>query len=195
MRPAGRIVFKLNGLTDPAVIDSLYGASMAGVPIDLIVRGLCSIRPGVPGLSETITIRSVVGQFLEHSRIYRFGGGARWSNDDWSGAEPDETDGTDGRPPLRIYIGSSDLMRRNLDRRIEVLTPVRDRKLVARLLEVLDLALADDTNSWELGPDGWRRVPTVRSLSLQEQLKELAVARVRRRRDIETRAQPSAPGG
>ena len=82
----------------------------------------------------------------------------------------------------------------DLDRRIEVLTPVRDRKLVARLLEVLDLALADDTNSWELGPDGWRRVPTVRSLSLQEQLKEMAVARVRRRRDIELRVQPTAPG-
>jgi polyphosphate kinase len=194
--PAGRIVFKLNGLTDPAVIDSLYGASMAGVPIDLIVRGLCSIRPGIPGLSETIKIRSVVGQFLEHSRIYRFGGGAPWSNEDpWSTAEHAGMDETGGHPPLRIYMGSSDLMRRNLDRRIEVLTPVSDRKLVARLLEVLDLALADDTNSWELGGgDHWHRVPTVRSLSLQEQLKEMAVARVRRRRDIELRVQPTAPG-
>jgi len=194
--PAGRIVFKLNGLTDPAVIDSLYRASMARVPIDLIVRGLCSIRPGIPGLSETIKVRSVVGQFLEHSRIYRFGGSASWSNDDaWSDDEHGAMREDEGRPPLRIYIGSSDLMRRNLDRRIEVLTPVRDRKLVARLLEVLDLALTDDTNSWELGAgDQWYRVPTTRSVSLQGQLKELAVGRVRRRRDIETRAQPAAPG-
>jgi polyphosphate kinase len=193
---AGRIVLKLNGLTDPAVIDALYGASMAGVPIDLVVRGLCSIRPGVPGLSETIRVRSVVGQFLEHSRIFRFGGapgagqpnaegddagapGEAWSDEEtWS-----------GHPPLRVYIGSSDLMRRNLDRRIEVMAPVRDRRLVARLLEVLDLALADDTNSWELGTEGWRRVPTLRSISLQEQLKELALRRTRRRREIETRTQ------
>ncbi len=193
--PAGRIVFKLNGLTDPAVIDSLYRASMARVPIDLIVRGLCSIRPGIPGLSETIKIRSVVGQFLEHSRIYRFGGSASWSNDDaWSDDEHGAMREDEDRPPLRVYIGSSDLMRRNLDRRIEVLTPVRDRKLVARLLEVLDLALSDDTNSWELEVgDRWYRVPTTRSVSLQGQLKELALGRVRRRRDIETRAQPAAP--
>ena len=198
---SGRIVFKLNGLTDPAVIDSLYGASMAGVPIDLIVRGLCSIRAGIEGLSENIRVRSVVGEFLEHSRIYRFGGGGEWSNDDawsgdgaWSSAEGAAIAVAPEGPPLRIYIGSSDLMRRNLDRRIEVLAPVHDRKLVARLLEVLDLSLADDTNSWELGPDGrWCRVPTTRSLSIQAQLKELALGRVRRRRDIETRAQPAAP--
>ncbi|MGH9007433.1 MAG: polyphosphate kinase 1, partial [Acidimicrobiales bacterium] len=191
---AGRIVLKLNGLTDPAVIDALYGASMAGVPIDLVVRGLCSIRAGIPGLSETIRIRSVVGQFLEHSRIYRFGGpapsadGAAWQEDGWASGFGDDV----ARPPMRIYIGSSDLMRRNLDRRIEVLTPVHDRKLVARLVEVLDLALADDTNAWALGADDrWSRVPTVRSISLQERLKELAMERARRRRDIETRAHPT----
>jgi polyphosphate kinase len=196
---AGRIVLKLNGLTDPAVIDALYGASMAGVPIDLVVRGLCSIRPGVPGLSESIRVRSVVGQFLEHSRIFRFGGGpdARYrgtdgeepafGEDSWSTERFDE--GWSVHPPLRVYIGSSDLMRRNLDRRIEVMAPVSDRRLVARLLEVLDLALADDTNSWELVDDAWRRVPTVRSLSLQEQLKELALGRARRRREIEARTQ------
>jgi polyphosphate kinase len=196
--PRGRIVFKLNGLTDPAVIDALYGASMAGVPIQLIVRGLCSIRAGVPGLSETITVRSIVGEFLEHSRIYRFGGSVRFDDGEWHG--DDEWPLTDPWPgeesattPLRIYIGSSDLMRRNLDRRVEVLAPVHDRKLVARLLEILELALADDTNSWELGPDGvWRRVPTVRSINLQERLKELAMERARRRRNIETRAQPVA---
>src|SRR5579875_44802 len=183
---AGRIVLKLNGLTDPAVIDALYGASMAGVPIDLVVRGLCSIRPGVPGLSETIRVRSVVGQFLEHSRIYRFGGPAAGA-DGWGEAA------LDGRTPLRLYIGSSDLMRRNLDRRIEVLAPVRDRRLVARLLEVLELALADDTNAWELVDDHWHRVPTTRSISLQERLKELALARARRRRDLDVRAQ-ATPG-
>ena len=187
--PSGRIVFKLNGLTDPAVIDSLYGASMAGVPIDLIIRGLCCIRAGVPGLSETIKVRSVVGQFLEHSRIFQFGGGdGHSSEDDRNMTESDQ------RPPLRILIGSSDLMRRNLDRRIEVLAPVRDRKLIERLLEVLDLVLDDDTNSWELGLDGtWHRVPTTRSLNLQERLKELALGRARRRRDLDTRAQPAAP--
>jgi polyphosphate kinase len=203
--PAGRIVLKLNGLTDPAVIDSLYGASMAGVSIDLIVRGLCSIRAGVPGLSDTIRIRSVVGQFLEHSRIYRFGAADVRTDGDSLGTEETiaphegwsrEFSGTLGedRPPLRIYIGSSDLMRRNLDRRIEVLTPVYDRKLVARLLEVLDLALADDTNAWELDAAGrWWRVPTTHSVSMQERLKELALGRARRRRDIETRAQPAPP--
>jgi polyphosphate kinase len=162
---------------------------MAGVPIDLIIRGLCCIRAGVPGLSETIKVRSVVGQFLEHSRIFQFGGGdGHSSEDDWNMTESDQ------RPPLRILIGSSDLMRRNLDRRIEVLAPVRDRKLIERLLEVLDLVLDDDTNSWELGLDGtWHRVPTTRSLSLQERLKELALGRARRRRDLDTRAQPSAP--
>jgi len=187
--PAGRIVLKLNGLTDPVVIDSLYGASMAGVPIDLIIRGLCCIRAGVPGLSETVRVRSVVGQFLEHSRIFRFGGGdERTDDDDWSLEESDD------RPPLRLFIGSSDLMRRNLDRRIEVLAPVHDRKLVGRLLEVLDLNLRDDTNSWELDADSvWHRVPTVLSLSLQEQLKELALGRARRRRDLDTRAQPVPP--
>jgi polyphosphate kinase len=202
---AGRIVFKLNGLTDPAVIDALYGASMAGVPIDLIIRGLCSIRGGIPGISETIRIRSVVGQFLEHSRIYRFGAAdPRADGDPWVSEEttaPDEGwsrrfSGSLGedRPPMRIYIGSSDLMRRNLDRRIEVLTPVYDRKLVARLMEVLDLALADDTNAWELDADDqWRRVPTTSSVSLQERLKELALGRARRRRDIETRVQPGPP--
>jgi polyphosphate kinase len=186
--PAGRIVLKLNGLTDPLVIDALYGASMAGVPIDLIIRGLCCIRAGVPGLSETVRVRSVVGQFLEHSRIFRFGGGDERTDDDWSLEESDD------RPPLRLFIGSTDLMRRNLDRRIEVLAPVHDRKLVGRLLEVLDLNLRDDTNSWELDADSvWHRVPTVLSLSLQEQLKELALGRARRRRDLDTRAQPVPP--
>ncbi len=105
--------------------------------------GVCCLRPGVPGLSETIRVRSIVGRFLEHSRIYRFGG-------------------SDERP-LTLLLGSADLMERNLDRRIEVLFPVTDVELQARVLEVLDLNLADDTNSWVLGPNGtWSRVPATR---------------------------------
>ena len=171
----GRIVLKLNGLTDPAMIDGLYRASRARVPIDLIVRGLCCLRPGIPELSETIRVRSVVGQFLEHSRILRFGGGDGELVGD---APPDAT----GHPPLRLIIGSADMMERNLDRRIEVLVPVEEPELQARLLEILDLVLADDTNSWSLGADRrWRRVPTVLGLSAQQRLKELALQRARRR--------------
>jgi polyphosphate kinase len=168
--PQGRIVLKLNGLTDPEMIDALYVASAAGVPVDLAVRGLCRLRPGVPELSEHIVVRSIVDQFLEHSRIYRFGG-------------------AEGGPPLRLFTGSADLMERNLDRRIEALVPVRDPELQARLLEILDLVFADDTNAWLLGPDRrWRRVPAVRGLNAQHRLRELAVERARRRREAEARA-------
>jgi polyphosphate kinase len=179
----GRIVLKLNGLTDPAMIDGLYRASRAGVPIDLVVRGLCCLRPGIPELSETIRVRSVVGQFLEHSRIFRFGGAEQGS---------EESEGGSARPPLRLLIGSADMMERNLDRRIEVLVPVADPELQARLLEILDLVLADDTNSWSLGADRrWRRVPTVEGLNAQQRLKELALGRARRRRAPETQGAPA----
>ena len=165
--PRGRITIKVNGLTDPEVIDALYRASGAGVPIDLVVRGVCCLRPGVPGLSETIRVRSIVGRFLEHSRIYRFGGS--------------------GSSSPTLLIGSADLMERNLDRRIEVLTPVADPELQARLLEVLDLNLADDTNAWVLGPNGcWDRVPTTEGISAQHRLQELARDRARRRREADT---------
>ena len=164
--PEGRITIKVNGLTDPDVIDALYRASMAGVPIDLVVRGVCGVRPGVPGLSETIRVRSIVGRFLEHSRIYRFGG------------QHDR--------PLTLLMGSADLMERNLDRRIEVLFPVGDPELQARALEVLDLNLADDMNAWELGSEGtWTRVATVEGVSVQRRLQELARERARRRREPE----------
>jgi polyphosphate kinase len=135
-KPA-RIVMKLNSLVDEVVIDALYAASRAGVPIDLIVRGICGLRPGVKGLSERIRVRSILGRFLEHSRIYRFGE-----------ADDDE-----------IWIGSADMMHRNLDRRVEVLVRVGDPAHRARLRSILQLALADGT-AWELGPDGaWTRLP------------------------------------
>jgi polyphosphate kinase len=173
--PAGRIVLKLNGLTDAAMIDALYRASGAGVEIDLAVRGLCRLRPGIPELSERIRVRSIVGSFLEHSRIYRFGG---------IPADPAAGPGL----PLKIFIGSADLMGRNLDRRVEVVVPVQDPELQARLFEVLDLVFADETNAWELGSDRrWRRVPNRHGVSSQERLKELARERARRRLDTDLR--------
>jgi len=172
---AGRIVMKVNGLTDAAMIDALYRASGAGVQIDLAVRGLCRLRPGIPELSENIRVRSIVGSFLEHSRIYRFGG---------ADVDPAAGPGL----PLKIYIGSADLMGRNLDRRIEVVVPVHDPELQARLFEVLDLVFADDTNAWELGSDRrWRRVPNTHGVNSQDRLKELARERARRQRDSELR--------
>jgi polyphosphate kinase len=124
------IRIKVNGLVDEQVIDALYRASAAGVPVDLVVRGLCSLRAGVPGLSENIRVRSILGRFLEHSRIFHFvGAGEHW-------------------------IGSADMMHRNLDRRVEALVPVTDPRLTAQLDKVLDSATAPSTRSWILQPDG-----------------------------------------
>ncbi|HUC05199.1 MAG TPA: polyphosphate kinase 1 [Acidimicrobiales bacterium] len=173
--PRGRIVLKLNGLTDAAMIDALYRASCAGVPIDLAVRGLCRLRPGIPELSETINVRSIVGTFLEHSRIYRFGG---------TPSDPCAGPGL----PLKLFIGSADLMGRNLDRRVEVVVPVHDPELQSRLFEVLELIFEDETNAWALGPDRkWRRVANMHGRNAQERLKELARERARRRRDPDLR--------
>ena len=129
----GHIVAKMNALVDSEIVEALYAASQAGTRVDLIVRGICCLRPGVRGLSENITVRSLVGRFLEHSRIYRF-----------------------GRPErgFEYYIGSADLMPRNLDRRVEVLLPVADEVAQARLEEILDLCRADDHLAWVLQPDG-----------------------------------------
>jgi len=136
----GRITMKMNSLVDPDMIEELYRASQAGVEIDLIVRGICCLVPGVPGLSETIRVRSIVGRYLEHSRIFRFANGL-----------------ADGQA-LHL-IGSADLMPRNLDRRVEVLTPVVDPDLQARLDEILDVELRDDVLAWALGAGGrWARV-------------------------------------
>jgi polyphosphate kinase len=131
-RPA-RLIFKNNAITDPGTIRCLYVASQAGVPIDLITRGVCCLRPGVPGVSETISVRSIVGRFLEHSRIYYFENG--------------------GNP--EVYIGSADLMERNLDRRVEVLCPIRDADLRHHLRHVvLDALLRDTDRASSLQPDG-----------------------------------------
>ena len=150
----GRIILKVNNLIDQEIIDALYAASQAGAQIDLLIRSMCSLRPGVPGLSERIRVRSIVGQFLEHSRVFSFGNG--------------------GRP--EYYLGSSDLMPRNLDRRVEAVVPVTDSRLRQRLQQILDVSLADDMLAWELGPDGsWRRVPTMRGLNSHNRFKELAI--------------------
>jgi polyphosphate kinase len=136
---AGSITMKINGLTDPGIIDALYRASQRGCQVDLVVRGRCCLRPGVPGLSDRITVRSIVGRYLEHSRIYRFGGG--------------------GGRPLHLYMGSADVMERSLDRRVEVLVPVDDPAIRRRLLGILESAGRDEVNSWLLGADGrWSRV-------------------------------------
>lgn len=174
--PAGRIVWKLNNLVDPGIIDGLYEASQAGVRIDLLVRAICCLRPGVPGLSETIRVRSIVGRWLEHSRVYWFGDGAP----------------ADGSVPEggAFYIGSADMMDRNLDRRVESVVPVESLELQARLREILVTELADDERAWELGPDGsWHRVPIVEGVNAQQRFQELAIARTKRW--VETDPRPS----
>jgi polyphosphate kinase len=153
----GSIVLKMNSLVDADLIDTLYEASQSGVRIDLLVRGICCLRPGVPGLSETIRARSVVGRFLEHSRIYRFGSDARGHD---------------------YLIGSADWMPRNLDRRVEALTPVEDPALQERLSEILQVGLEDDELAWELDPDGaWRKVASTRGVDTHRVLQALAVDR------------------
>jgi polyphosphate kinase len=134
-----RIAMKMNSLVDRRCIRALYEASQAGVPVDLNVRGICCLRPGVPGVSENVRVVSIVGRFLEHSRIFAF--------------ERDTA--------RTVYIGSADLMPRNLDTRVELLAPVRDAALREDLLDTLERCFADDTNAWELCEDGsWaRRTP------------------------------------
>jgi polyphosphate kinase len=137
---SARIAMKMNALVDKRCIQALYRASQAGVDVDLNIRGICCLRPGVEGVSETIRVHSVVGRFLEHSRIYAF-----------------ERNGEQ-----TIYIGSADLMPRNLDTRVELVAPVREEALRSELLDTLERSMADDTNAWTLEPDGsWpRREPS-----------------------------------
>ncbi|MBI2704415.1 MAG: RNA degradosome polyphosphate kinase [Actinobacteria bacterium] len=156
-----RLVFKMNSLVDPDLIDALYEASQSGVSVDLIVRGICCLRPGVPGLSENIRVRSIVGRYLEHSRIYYFGHGAH-----------------DGGPAY--YMGSADLMPRNLDRRIEALAPVLAPELRARLDEIVQTNLGDDSLAWTLDADGnWHKVQGARDVDTHKHLQDLALSRRR----------------
>jgi polyphosphate kinase len=131
-KPSG-IRARMNALTEPGIIEALYAASQADVPIELIVRGACALRPGLPGISETIRVRSLVGRFLEHSRVYWFA--------------------NDGKP--EVFCASADWMERNLVRRVEACFPILDPALATRVVtECLDNYLADNTHAWELRPDG-----------------------------------------
>jgi len=157
-RPGGRIVMKANGLVDLEIIELLYEASQAGASIDLVVRGICCLVPGVPGQSENIRVRSFVGRYLEHSRILRFGDG----------------------PDARYFIGSGDMMPRNLDRRVEALTPVEEPADRERLDEILGVYLSDRVGRWELDAAGkWTRARPRAEVDAQRRLYELAVRRAR----------------
>lgn len=153
-----RIAMKMNSLVDAGCIRALYEASRAGLRVDLNVRGICCLRPGVPGLSENIRVVSIVGRFLEHSRIYAFSRGEE----------------------CRVLMGSADLMPRNLDSRVELVTPVDDPDLKAEMLDVLERCFADNSNAWELAPDGsWTRTvaPEESRRSVQDELRERYAAR------------------
>ena len=134
-----RIQIKCNSMVDEAIIDSLYRASQAGVPVDVVVRGICALRPGVPGLSENIRVRSVLGRFLEHSRVFAF---------------------ENAGEPI-VYIGSADMMHRNLDRRIEALVRVKDPRHIKYLLDMFTVYMSDEFRTWHLSGDGtWKRFDT-----------------------------------
>jgi len=134
--PDARIRFKLNSLVDEQVIDALYRASQAGVPVEVVVRGICALRPSRPGLSDDIHVRSILGRFLEHSRVFHFAAAGEY------------------------WIGSADMMHRNLDRRVEVLLRVADPRLAEKLGEMFDSCLDPATRCWTLHPDGsWEPSP------------------------------------
>jgi polyphosphate kinase len=130
-----RVQIKVNSLVDEQVVDALYRASQAGVPVDVVVRGICAIRPGVEGMSENIRVRSILGRYLEHSRIFHFGAADEY------------------------WIGSADMMHRNLDRRVEVLLRVADPKLAGQLADVMESALDPATRCWVLQDDRWEPSP------------------------------------
>ena len=159
--PRGRIIMKMNALADPGMVELLYMASAAGVQIDLIIRGICCLRPDVEAMSENVRVRSIVGRHLEHSRVFFFANGA-------------------GPGVAAYYIGSADLMPRNLDKRVEVLVPITAPELQARLKELLDVSLGDNSNAWWLDAShDWHRVEPG-GHEAQRRFHELAVGRARR---------------
>jgi polyphosphate kinase len=156
-RPSG-IQIKLNSLLDEEFVEALYKASQAGVKVDIIVRGICSLRPGIAGLSENITVRSILGRFLEHSRIYHFVNGGE-----------DE-----------YWIGSADLMHRNLDRRVESLVRIERPAHKSSLQEIFDLSLSDETASWHQDQDTWKRVSKSSSGEVLQDLQSLYIKRYKK---------------
>ena len=177
----GRIIAKINGLLEPRIVQALYQASQAGVPIDLICRGVCALRPGLPGISDTIRVRSIIDRFLEHSRIFYFA--------------------NNGQP--EVYIGSADWMDRNLMRRVEVVFPIENPELKARLIdEILATSMADNVKARELQPDGsYRRVVIKegeRAIRSQQHFLELAAESERRLQEAqavpESNPVPAAAG-
>jgi polyphosphate kinase len=154
----GHIIMKMNSLVDADMIDELYAASADGVKVDLIVRGICCLRAQVPGLSDNIRVRSIVGRYLEHSRIYRFANGNGTGN------------------PVH-YMGSADLMPRNLDRRVEAMVPVEDEQLRQRVDEILAVSLADDSLAWTLTDDTWERGDRSGTLETHLELQQQALKR------------------
>lgn len=161
-KEAGRdawIKIKVNSLVDEKTIDALYRASQAGVRVDILVRGICALRSDIPGLSENIRVRSILGRFLEHSRLFAFN--------------------NDGNPD--VLIGSADLMHRNLDRRVEALISITDPGQCDSLIELMEIATADSTSSWHLEGNGWRRVSTDEEGQPLTDIQELLMARARAR--------------
>jgi len=156
------IKLKVNSIVDEAIIDALYRASQAGVQIDMLVRGICSLRPGVPGLSDNIRVHSIMGRFLEHSRIYAFAN---------STTDPEAEDAA---PSPEVLIGSADLMHRNLDRRVEALILIKNPEHVAELVALLNESMAETTSSWHLGPDDvWARHEGAEGEELKDMQAEL----------------------
>ncbi|WP_341360157.1 RNA degradosome polyphosphate kinase [Georgenia sp. M64] len=151
--------FKSNSIVDEAIIDALYRASQAGVQVDIVVRGICAVRAGVQGLSENIRVRSILGRFLEHARVYAFA----------NGGEPE------------VWIGSADLMHRNLDRRVEALIKIADPDQIDYLVTLLDVSVSDTTSSWHLDADGWHRRHLGPEGERLADLQEMLMARARRR--------------